>query len=312
MLCISTVSDLETILDNAEDLVSFVVVAEEGSFSRAADRLGLTKSTISKRVARLEERLDVRLLRRTTRALHLTDIGSRFLIHASAIVEAAREAEAEVQETQVEMRGRLRINAPVSLGQSHVAQVIVELAQAHPGLEVELDLSDRRVDLVAEGYDLAIRVGDLTDSSSIAQKLLDVRFRVVASPSYLAARGRPKTPKQLESHTCLMYRYQVSGAYWVFKHGTQVTRVRPRGPFLSNHGDVLAKAAVMGLGIALLPGFVVQDDVQSGALVALFSRSCQNRAPIHAVFPPGRRTPKRTRVFVDALKEYFRAAGAGW
>ena len=287
-------------------------MAEEGSFSRAATRLGLTKSTMSKRVARLEERLDARLLRRTTRALHLTDTGRRFLVHASAIVEAAKEAEAEVREMQAEVRGRLRVNAPVSLGQSHVTQVMVELAQAHPGLEVELDLSDRRVDLMTEGYDLAVRVGDLTDSSLVVQKLLDVRFRVVASPGYLERRGRPKTPKQLESHVCLLYRHQVSGAHWVFKHGGQSTRVRPRGPLLSNHGDVLAKAAVMGLGIALLPGFIAQDYVQSGALVPLFSRSCQNRAPIHAVFPPGRRTPKRTRVFVDALMQYFRVAGAAW
>lgn len=303
---------MTTVLNNAEDLLSFVAVAEEGSFSRAADRLGLTKSTISKRVARLEGRLDARLFRRTTRALHLTDPGHRFLVHASAIVEAAKEAEAEVRETQTEVRGRLRVNAPVSLGQNHVAQVVVELAKTHPGLEVEFDLSDRRVDLVTEGYDLAVRVGDLTDSSLVAQKLLDVRSRTVASPAYLEACGRPKTPGQLESHPCLRYRYQASGAYWVFKHADRLTKVRPRGPLLSNHGDVLAKAAVMGLGIALLPGFIVQDYLQSGRLVALFSRSCQNRTPIHAVFPPGRRTPKRTRMFVDALTKYLRGAGSAW
>ncbi len=290
---------METIV--AEDLAAFVAVVKDGSFSGAADRLGVTKSTVSKRVSRLEERLSAPLLRRTTRALHLTDVGARFFQRAQEILEALREAEAEVREAQVEVRGRVRVNAPVSLGLSRLAPLVLELMRAHPRLEVELDLSDRQVDLVAEGYDLAIRVGALHDSSLVAQKLAEVPFQVVASPAYLRAKGRPKRPEQLKAHACLRYRYQASGNKWAFERAGKPLLVAVAGPLLSNHGDVLAEAAVKGLGVALLPRFIVKPHLKSGALVPLFSRSCRVTAPVHAVFPPGRRVPKKTRVLVEAL-----------
>ncbi len=290
---------METIV--LEDLAAFVAVVEDGSFSGAAGRLGLTKSTVSKRVSRLEERLSTRLLRRTTRALHLTDAGARFFKRAQEILETLREAEAEVRASQVEVRGRLRVSAPVSLGLSHLTSVVVALASAHPQLEVEFDLSDRQVDLIAEGYDLAIRVGPMHDSSLIAQKLAEVPFQVVASPAYLSANGRPRRPEQLEAHVCLRYRYQATGSNWVFERSGEPLKVAVQGPLLSNHGDVLAEAAVRGLGIALLPRFIVAPYLKSGALVPLFSKTCRLRAAVHAVFPPGRRIPQKTRVLVEAL-----------
>ncbi|MBX2810393.1 MAG: LysR family transcriptional regulator [Myxococcales bacterium] len=297
---------METILTHGEDLVSFVSVAEEGGFSAAAMKLGLTKSTVSKRISRLEGRLGVRLFRRTTRALHLTDVGSRLLGRAQAIAEAAREAEAEVHDTQAGVRGRLRVNAPVSFGLRHVTPVVSDLAKKHPELEVELDLSDRRIDLISEGYDSVIRVGDLDDSSLIAKKLTQVRFRVVASNEYLEQHGQPRSPDQLTKHHCLLFRYQASGNHWLFKTGDRTMRIPVRGPLLSNHGEVLLDAALQGLGIAMLPSFIVDDAVRAGDLQVLFSRSCRLEVGVYALLPPGRRTPNKVSMFVDALESSLR------
>ena len=294
-------------LDQLQAMAVFARVAETGSFSEAARRLGLSKAAVSKRVARLEARLGVALVNRTTRHLSLTEAGAAFHEPCRQLIADADAAEAAVGHLASAPRGRLRVNAPMSFGQRHLAPAIGAFMRSYPELSVELDLSDRTVDLVEEGYDLAVRIGALPDSSLVARRLAPLHRHLVAAPAYLDRAGRPEHPSDLADHACLRYAYLASGRVWRLDGGEAVT---VDGPLTANNGDVLLAAARDGMGIAFLPSFFTGPDLCAGMLERVLPGWTREPAGgIHAVFPPGRARAPKVRAFTDFLAERF---GAAW
>lgn len=281
-----------------DDMTAFVRVAELGSYTRAAETLDLSRTRISRQVVELEEHLGVRLLQRTTRRLHLTEAGERYLARARSILQALEDAEAEVGAGRIEVRGRLRLNGPMSFGTRHLAPQVARFMVAHPDLDVRLDLNDRRVDLLEEGYDLAIRIGALPDSSLVARRLTRCRLLLCASPGYLATHGQPRNLEALTEHRCLRYRtgdatgWQLGGRHLAVK-----------GPLDSNNGDVLTLAAEAGLGIVHQPSFLVTESIRSGRLVPLLTEEAPVTLGIHGVFPARRHLPAKIEHFLDFLAE---------
>lgn len=302
-------------MDRLSGIAVFVRVVETMSFSRAAEELGLSKSTVSKQIRRLEDRLGVQLLHRTTRSMSLTDVGQSFYERCAAIVAEAIDAERAVTDMQSTPTGRLRVNAPMSFGQRHLAAAVSEFLRRCPGIEIELTLADRMVDIVDEGVDVAVRIAHLPDSSLIAVKLAPCRRVVVASPDYLQAAGRPETPHDLTHHSCLLYSLQSSGDTWHFRgpgDGGVPIGIRVDGPLRVNNGDAIARAALDGMGVAFLPTFIVHEALADGRLVALFPDHCPDDTAIYAVYAQNRNLSPKVRVFVDFLKDRFGDVPPPW
>lgn len=290
-------------MDRFEDLRAFVQTVESGNLTRAADALQVATSAISRRIRDLEGRLGVQLLQRTTRQMRLTAAGERFHARAAAILQALEEAEIEAGCQSRTLTGSLRIAAPLSFGQSHLSPILVEFAAAHPGLDLDIDFSDRQVDLVAEGYDLAIRIGVLRDSSLIARKLADVRMAIVGAPEFWARHGQPAAPDDLGALPALCYTGSERGDSWRWaapdgRHGTVTVQAGLR----ATNGDFLRDAAAAGLGIALLPSFIIHRDVAEGRLVPVLTDHRWHTAAIHAVYPQTRHLPARARAFIELLR----------
>lgn len=293
-------------LEHLTAMAVFARVVEEGSFSKAAQGLGLSKSAVSKQVGRLEDRLGVRLLNRTTRRLSLTEPGTAFYNGCRQLVADAEAAEDAVSHLASAPRGTLRVNVPMSFGQCHVAPALPEFLRRYPELSVDLQLNDRTVDLIEEGYDMAVRVGQLPDSSLIAKRLAPMRRALVAAPDYLDRRGRPAHPRDLAAHDCLIYTYLSSGREWRFQGGDGEIRVPLSGRLEANNGDALCAAARAGAGVALLPTFICSADLLAGRLECILPEwTAENDAGIHAVFPASRNLSPKVRVFVDFLAERF-------
>lgn len=288
-----------------EDMEIFARVVEAESFTGAAERLGLAKSLVSRRLNRLEERLGTRLIARTTRRLALTEAGRAFYERARRLLEETAEAEATAMATAVGLRGRLRIAAPMSFGQVHLAPAISRFLADHPEVGIDVDLNDRFVDLVGEGYALAIRIGRLKDSSLVARKLAPARMVLCASPDYIARHGKPKTPADLTHHDCLLYTNRAAGDVWRFRSGGKTTSPQVRARVAANNGDFLARAAIAGLGMVLLPTFIVFEALAKGELEAIPCGEPLDDSAIHAVLPAGRQPPLLVRRFVDFLVETF-------
>lgn len=287
-----------------EDLQAFLTVLDSGGFNRAAQRLGLSKSIVSRRIARLEAALDAALLTRSTRGVRPSEAGLALRERAERIMAELEEARAAVTRSSEEVVGRLRVAAPLSFGIRHVAPLLSELAERHPRLELEVSYSDRRVDLPGDGYDLAIRIGTLEDSSLVARRLAPVRATVVASPAYLARHGRPEEPKDLLAHECLIYSGRRQ-ADWRFRVGRRWVAIRPRGRLRSDSGEAIIAWAAAGLGIAEVPSFLIGDAFDSGRLVPLLRDYPLPEAGIYAVRLPGQQVPAKVRVLIDALVERF-------
>jgi DNA-binding transcriptional LysR family regulator len=286
-----------------EALRTFVEVADAGGVSPAARRLGVSKSIVSRRLARLEAELGVQLLARTTRGAALTEAGAMFRDHAAracAEIDAARETISPAGE----LRGRLRIAAPLTFGPTHFASVFAEMARRHPQLHVHTVYSDRFVDLVAEGFDCAIRVGYLPDSSLIARRVGPLYGKLVASPDYVKAHGSPEAPEELIAHEALMQGTEA----WQFLDGDEVITVHPRGRFKADNGTALIAAAVAGLGIAWLPDGLTSEYVASGALVPVMTRFPPPPAGIYVIRPPGQHPARKVRVLTQLLIECFEQA----
>jgi DNA-binding transcriptional LysR family regulator len=293
-------------MDRFAGLESLVAVVEAGSFSKAAERLRVAKSVVSRRIGLLEQHLGVHLLRRTTRSLSLTEPGEAFYRHAVRILAELAEAEQSVSDSSTVLRGRLRIAAPLSFGLHHLAGALNEFLGEHPGIELDLDLNDREVGLVEEGFDMAVRIGSLRDSSLVARRLGTVRFVTCASPDYLARHGVPERPEDLRGHIGLHYANLPPAQAWVFARGSAESVVAiPNIRLRANNGDALASAAVAGLGIVNTPTFIVNELITRGRLVALLPE--YRRAPIgiYAVFPPGRLPARRVKALTDHLAAYF-------
>jgi DNA-binding transcriptional LysR family regulator len=287
-----------------EDLRSFAEVVESGGFSRAARRLGVSKSMISRRIARLEDELGSRLLSRTTRGLSPTEAGLELKARSERILAEIEEAREAVASQGSEVVGRLRLSAPLSFGVRHIAPVLAEIARKHPRLEIDVAYSDRIVDVVGEGFDAAVRIGALKDSSLVARQLAPVRAVLAASPDYLTRNGRPRTPRDLTRHQCLIYTGS-STLDWVFRGGKRTIAVRPEGRLRTDNGDVMRQWAIEGLGIAALPSFLISDALDNGKLEAILRDYPLPEAAIYVVRPPGAYVPGKVRVLIDTLAERF-------
>lgn len=292
-------------MDRIAEMELFAAIAEHGSFSEAARRTGVAKSVVSKHVRALEDRLGVRLINRTTRRLSLTEVGLAYHERCVRILAELEDADLSASRMQIEPRGRLRVNAPMSFGQHHLAPILPDFLSAHPAITVELTLNDRYVDVVEEGYDLALRIGKLEDSSLIARRLSAMRSILCASSAYLAVHGRPCHPRDLAGHNCLSYAYLATGDEWaLFGPGGAVT-VRARGNLQVNNGDALCAATVAGLGIAVLPDFIAADSLRTGRLERVLPGWERPPSAVHAIYPHSRHLSTRLRVFVDFLAERF-------
>ena len=283
-----------------EDSQAFVAVADAGGLSPAAVRLGVSKSIVSRRIARLEKSLHARLLNRTTRGAALTEAGASFREHAVRIAAEA-DAARDAVSPDGKVRGRLRVAAPLSFGATHFAPVLAELASRHPELEIQSSYSDRLVDLVAEGFDAAIRLGMLDDSNLVARRIATFGGNLVASPAYLARRGTPRTPDDLLVHDAIN---RVNDE-WPLLHDGRVIRIHPRARFTADNGAALVPAALAGLGIALLPDFLIAGHLASGALVAVLPDYPMPEAGVYVVRPPGGSASCKVRVLIDILVEKF-------
>jgi DNA-binding transcriptional LysR family regulator len=293
--------------DHLAAMAVFARVVEEESFTAAAGELGLSKSAVSKQVGRLEDRLGVRLLNRTTRRISLTEAGAAFYERCRRMVAEAEAAEDAVMHLASAPRGLLRINAPMSFGLQHVVPALPLFLDSYPELHVDLVLNDRYVDLVEEGFDMGVRIGRLADSSLIARRLASSRRLVVAAPRYLERQGWPRTPRDLRDHDCLIYAYQAERAgQWRFRGDDLPVHVEVAGRLRANNGDALREAAVAGLGIALMPTFIAGDDLRAGRLVHLLPGwREEGEGDVYAVYPASRNLSPKVRVFVDFLAGRF-------
>ena len=293
-------------MDKFEDLQAFVAVVETGSFTAAADRLNTAKSAVSRRVSGLEQRLGVQLLRRTTRVLNVTDTGQSFYEHSARILADLVEAEAAVQQEHGELRGTLRVALPLSFGVRHMCKPIATFGKMHPKIDFDLDLNDRRVDLIEEGVDVALRIGRLRDSSYVAKKLFDVRTVICAAPHYLKAHGTVESPADLHNHRCLVYSNLAEPTKWVYQEndGSQHT-IDVQPALQASSGDFLTNAAAHGMGIVIQPTFIASDAIRRGALVPILTDYVWPTTPAYAIYPPTRHLSYRVRAFIDFLAERF-------
>lgn len=290
-----------------EDIQAFMRVVEAGSISAAAERLGIAKSAVSRRLSDLERHLGVQLLRRTTRRLNLTDTGRSFYERCQRILADLEEAEAAVSEAHGTLRGRLRVAAPLSFGLCHLGQAITEFMRLHPRVQFDLDFNDRQVDLLAEDIDVAIRISrQLEDSSLIARRLWTSRAVLCASPAYLRAHGAPTTPEELALHQGLVYGNTTDPTLWIFHDAAgREYRARVQERLRSNNGDFLHQAAVAGEGVLLSPSFIVHDSLRRGDLVPLLPGYAFSELHAYALYPPTRHLSQRVRAFVEFLAERY-------
>jgi len=288
-------------MDRFHEMQTFATVVDAGSFVGAADALGLSRAAISRHVSDLESRLGVRLLHRTTRHLSLTPEGEVFLARCRDLLSGLEEAEAELRSSGDTARGLLRINVPVSYGIRRLAPLWGDFLVRHPQVSLDVTLVDRVVDLVEEGYDLAVRIGVLKSSSLVARRLTVTRLMLCASPAYLADRGVPVHPEELGGHAVIGYSYSSGGDEWQFKGPDGPVSVRIRPAMQSNNGDTCRAAALSGQGIVLQPDFLVGEDIAAGKMVELMPAYRAGELGVYAVYPTRRHIAPKVRALVDYL-----------
>ena len=289
---------------------AFCAVVEQGSFVGAARALEMSPALVSKYVSQLEAHLGARLLHRTTRAQSLTEAGEACFARARAILDDMGALEESLRQAQTRPCGRLRLAAPRVLGDDRLPPLMARFLALYPGIELELHLSDRLTDLVAEGFDLAIRIGALNASSLVARRLADWRIMVAAAPGYLARHGTPRVPGDLTGHVCIIDRNFAGGSVWPFRVEGAPVQVQVRGRVTANSAGACRDLAVAGLGVVLSPEHVLKPALDSGAMVGLLDRFSADRSAIYAVYPDRRQLPAKTRALLDFLIEAF-GEGAG-
>lgn len=292
--------------DLVNAMITFAKVVDANGFSEAARRLGMSKSAVSKHVTRLEDHFNARLLNRTTRRVSLTEAGLALYERSARIAAAVEEAEHVVGSHSDSPRGLLRVNAPMTFGHLHLSPAIPDFLQTYTDVTIDLTLNDRFVDVVDEGYDVAVRIAKLADSSLIAKKLAPITRKFVASPDYLAKRGVPRVPSDLTHHACLGYSNSPGREEWRIEWRGEVHTVRIWSPLVVNNGDVLLNAALKGLGIAWVPTFMTYAHLRDGRLVHLLPDGDDHSLSVYAVYPHGRHLSPKTRAFVDFLAKRFR------
>lgn len=291
-------------MDRFADMQMLVSVVETGSISAAAERLGVAKSAVSRRLAELESRLGVSLIQRTTRRLNLTDSGRAYYDRCVVILADLDEAEAAVSQAHQALKGRLKVALPHSFGLLHLAPLIQEFMTRHPQVRFELDFNDRQIDLMQEGFDLAIRIATLADSSLIARRLAPIRHAVSASPDYLARHGIPGTAAELAHHVCLAYSNLDHPGLWSYRGPDgQPGSVRVPVRLASSSGDFLMRAAIAGEGLIMHPTFYLHAALRAGQLVRVLADHRWPELSAYAVYPPTRHLSSRVRAFIDFLAE---------
>lgn len=297
-------------MDITDELKAFVATAQTGSFTAAADQLGVSNRLTSKYVAELEARLGVRLFQRTTRKVGLTPAGEDLLARAPALLDDLDDLLAEVAEGSRGFTGVIRISAPVTFGELYVCGMLGRFAQKNPGLTFDLRLNDRYADLASEGIDLAFRIGRSEMLSVKERKLGELRSRLVASPAYLAAHGQPKRPEDLEHHSCIVDTNRRVPRRWVFRKGAAQLVAQVQGRFHVNSARAAAELAAAGLGIAYAPRFALCDGLALGSLVEVMAAYTADTATINAVYLEGRALPRKVRALIDFAVQDIRTADA--
>lgn len=294
-------------MSELDEIQAFVQVVEAGSVTKAAARLNTAPSAVSRRLKDLETRLGAQLLTRTTRRMALTDQGRTFHERSVRILSDLAEAKAEVSDAQAELTGTLRIAAPVGFGVPHIGPVVAAFMHQHPKIRVDLDLSDRRIDLIEEGVDVAIRIGgELEDSSLMARRLCAVHGVVAASPDYWRATGQPETPSDLNDCTSLCYTNLRAPEVWRYEDPLgKKGIVRTQARLTASNGDLLCNAAIAGLGVIREPTFIVHSAIERGLLEPVFTDHVWQNLSLYALYPQTRFMPARVRRFIDVLVEKF-------
>jgi DNA-binding transcriptional LysR family regulator len=289
-----------------EELEAFVAVVDFKGFGNAAEKLGIAKSMVSRRVSDLERRLGVQLLQRTTRRQSLTDAGRDFYQRATQLLCDLEDAEQSVVRGQTSISGRIRLALPLGFGVSQLAQPIGDFLARHPQIRIEVDLNDRQLDLIEENIDLAIRVGELQDSNLVARKLADVHFATCASPEYLRVHGTPRHPAELVEHEVLVYSNVSVGRQWSYQNDGKQVSPRMKYRLSANNGEFLAAIASRGQAIVSGPVALLRRYIDSGALVPVLTEFVRPEVGMYAVYPPGRLVAGRVRMLSDALYDHFR------
>ena len=293
-------------MNRFEELEAYVAVVDFQGFGNAADKLGIAKSMVSRRVSDLERRLGVQLLQRTTRRQSLTEAGREFYRRATQLLDDLNEAEQYVADTQCQLSGKIRLALPLGFGVSMLARPIADFISAHPDISIDVDLNDRQVDLIEENIDLAIRVADLDDSTLIARRLASVHFAVCASPDYLEQHGEPRHPADLADHEVLVYSNVAPGVQWSYQAAGKVVKPRIDYHLSANNGEFLAAIACQGKAIVNGPLALLAGHIQRGELLPILQQYQRPAVGMYAVYPPGRLVSRRVRALSDALYEYFR------
>jgi DNA-binding transcriptional LysR family regulator len=296
-------------MDRFHAIEAFVKVVEAGSFARAADRLGVSVSSVSRHVTELEAHLGARLLNRTTRTLSLTEVGRAFHERSVQLLADLDEAEEAAGAGAVVPRGTLRLTCGVTFGTGHLAAAVAEFMTRYPEMRFDLELSDRIVDLVDEGFDAAVRIGPIGGMNLVGRRVGATTLVCCAAPAYLARHGEPRVPEDLAAHTCLTYAYAPLAGQWPFR-GTDgsARNVRVNGPAHANNGSFLAALAIAGVGITYEPDFIVGPDVQAGRLVPILLAFAPVPSGINVVYPTRRHLSAKVRAFTDFLVQRFESA----
>jgi len=285
-----------------EDMEIFTEIVRAGGITHAADRLNIAPSAVSRRLKDIEARLGVQLMNRTTRQMALTETGRAYLAHAERILSDVEEANNEITRASGEISGSIKIAAPLSFGLSHLAGGLSDFMNRHPQVTLDVDLSDRRVDLVQEGYDLAIRIGNLPDSSLRGRKITDIETVLVASPAFVEKYGPLASPADLDGLPGLVYTGDTSAGNWSCKSPSgEEIKFRIKPSMLCNNGDMMREASAEGLGLLRVPSFIVEDALRFGSLISLFSDHDWGSVGLHLLWPPTRHLSARTRVLIDHL-----------
>ena len=291
-------------MTKADDMILFVQVVEEGSFSRVAEKLSLTNSVVSKRIARLEENLNIQLLYRTTRKLSLTDAGRALYNKAKIAKSAFQEAENAVTGYGEDMKGHIRITMPVVSANFIFSESIAEFCKQHPEVSVELQITNRLVDLIEEGFDLALRTAVLEDSSLIARRLIDSQWIICATPAYLKQHGTPQTPEQLQNHECLVYKFDnTANSTWPLYIDGKEQLISVHGRFHSNHLSAIKQAALSDLGIAFLPQVLIYEEIQQNTLTQILQCFTSKKLGLYAVYPKARQPDQKLKLLVAHLQD---------
>lgn len=292
-------------MDQLSAMRTFIKVVESQSFTKAAQQLGISVAMTSKQMLQLEESLATRLLSRTTRRVHPTEAGQFYYQRCVALLAELEETHSQLTQQSQQPQGTLRLTVPMDFGYLHLAPSLPAFREQYPELTLDIEYSDRRVALVEEGFDLALRIGTLPDSSLVARPLAQMEILLCASPDYLARRGRPESPDELRHHDCLLY--TLSPLEWTLECEGERVSVRPQGPLKANNGVALTRAAIDGMGIILQPTFIVGDALRSGELVRILPTWHRDPVRLHAIYPHRRFVSAKVRRFIEFVEQRFSA-----